>query len=157
MNGWVPKPMVDLLRFKPAAGSREGALGLVKSDRLRHTFRQADGHPTNIGLGFHHDERPKTTEESRMNSIDNPFSRQKSPGHSARVAEIIFWARQSLALADEATVSVNEFGCQKPTCPRNRTTILVMSEEAPTRQFSIHKSILEINESDVFDACVSVA
>jgi hypothetical protein len=97
------------------------------------------------------------TEESCMSSFDNPFGRQKLPGHDARVAEIILWARQSLSLAEEATVSVNEFGCQKPNCPRNRTTILVMSEEAPTRNFFIHKSILEVNESDVVDACVSVA
>ena len=88
-----------------------------------------------------------------MSSFDNPFSRQRGVGHSEQVEAIKLWTRQTLALAEDSAVSVSQFGCAKPTCPRNMTIILLMSEEAPTRKISIHKSIVDVCEADVRDAC----
>jgi hypothetical protein len=87
-----------------------------------------------------------------MSSLDNPFGRSRSPDHSERVAAIKLWTRQTLALTEEWTVSISEFGCSKPACPNRLTGILVMSENAPTRKISIHKSVADISESDVLDA-----
>ena len=89
-----------------------------------------------------------------MSSLDNPFNRQRGADHSERVEAIKLWTRQTLALAEESTVSVSQFGCAKPTCPRNLTAILVMSQDAPARKISIHKSIVDVCESDVVDACL---
>jgi hypothetical protein len=89
-----------------------------------------------------------------MSTFDNPFGRDSSIDRSERVAAIKLWTRQSLALTEESIVSVSQFGCAKPTCPRNLTVILLMSEEAPTRKISIHKSIVDVCESDVQDACL---
>jgi hypothetical protein len=88
-----------------------------------------------------------------MSSLDNPFNRQRSADHSERVEAIKLWTRQTLALTEDSVVSVSQFGCAKPTCPRNLTVILLMSQEAPTRKISIHKSIVDVCESDVRDAC----
>jgi hypothetical protein len=101
---------------------------------------------------FSSPERSKQTEESRMSSLDNPFNRQRGADHSERVEAIKLWTRQTLALAEESTVSVSQFGCAKPTCPRNLTAILVMSQDAPARKISIHKSIVDVCEDDVVDA-----
>jgi hypothetical protein len=89
-----------------------------------------------------------------MSSLDNPFNRQRSADHSERVEAIKLWTRQILALTEDSVVSVSQFGCAKPTCPRNLTVILLMSQEAPTRKISIHKSMADVDESDVRDACL---
>ena len=89
-----------------------------------------------------------------MSSFDNPFSRQRGVDNSEQVEAIKLWTRQILALTDDLVVSVGQFGCAKPTCPRNMTIILLMSQEAPTRKISIHKSIVDVCEADVRDACL---
>ena len=85
-------------------------------------------------------------------SLGNPLSRDRGADHSERVAAIKLWTRQALTLTDEPTVSVSQFGCAKPTCPRNLTAILVMSQDAPPRKITIHKSIVDVGEDDVVDA-----
>jgi hypothetical protein len=87
-----------------------------------------------------------------MNSFDNPFNRQRGSDHSERVEAIKLWTRQILALNDEWSVSISQFGCAKPSCPNQLTGIIVMSERAPTRKVSIHKSIADVSETDVLDA-----
>jgi hypothetical protein len=87
-----------------------------------------------------------------MSSLDNPFNRDRGIDHSERVAAIKLWTRQTLALTEESTVSVSQFGCAKPACPNQLTGILVMSQKASTRKISIHKSIADICELDVLDA-----
>ena len=85
-------------------------------------------------------------------SLGNPLQRDRSVDNSERVAAIKLWTRQALALTEEPTVSVSQFGCAKPTCPRNLTAILVMSEETAARKITIHKSIVDVCEDDVVDA-----
>ena len=89
-----------------------------------------------------------------MSSFVNPLSPQGGSDDPDRAAAIKLWTRQTLALGEETTVSISQFGCGRPGCNRQRTTILVMSEGAPTRQISIHKSIADVNEIDVRDACL---
>jgi hypothetical protein len=89
-----------------------------------------------------------------MSTFDNPFGRDRGIDRSETTEAIKLWTRQALALTEESTLSVSQFGCAKPTCPRNLTVILLMSQDAPTRKISIHKSIVDVGESDVRDACL---
>ena len=86
-----------------------------------------------------------------MSSFVNPLK----PGgiDPERSAAIKLWARQILELADDTIVTVGEFGCDKPTCPNRQTIILVMSGETQKRRIRIHKSIVDISEVDVLNAC----
>jgi hypothetical protein len=95
-------------------------------------------------------------EGSRMNSFVNPFDRHGSVDLPERAAAIKLWTRQNLPLTEESVVSVSEFACAKPSCPNRQTVILVMSEDAPTKKISIHKSIADVCEADVFDACLDL-
>ena len=91
-----------------------------------------------------------------MSSAVNPFNQHKSTGLPEKAAEIKLWTRQNLPLTEESVVSVSEFACAKPNCPNRQTVILVMSEDAPTKKMSIHKTIADICETDVFDACLDL-
>jgi hypothetical protein len=91
-----------------------------------------------------------------MSSPVNPFNQHKSSGLPEKAAEIKFWTRQNLPLTEESVVSVSEFACAKPSCPNRQTVILVMSEDAPTQKISIHKTIADVCETDVFDACLEL-
>jgi hypothetical protein len=71
-------------------------------------------------------------------------------------AAIKFWTRQTLALTDEQIVSVSEFACGKPTCPNQHTVIMVMSQEGPGKKIVINKTIADISEFDVLDACLDL-
>jgi hypothetical protein len=95
-------------------------------------------------------------EESRMSSSVNPFDRRGDANLPEKAATIKFWARQNLPLTDETVLSVSEFNCAKPNCPNRQTVILVMSEDGPTKKMSIHKTIADVSESDVFDACLDL-
>jgi hypothetical protein len=91
-----------------------------------------------------------------MNSLDNPFNQNRSIGLPEKAAAIKLWTRQNLPLTEESVVSVSEFNCAKPSCPNRQTVILVMSENGPTQKISIHKTIADISETDVFDGCLEL-
>jgi hypothetical protein len=91
-----------------------------------------------------------------MNSPVNPFNQHKSTGLPEKAAEIKLWTRQNLPLTEESVVSVSEFACSKPSCPNRQTVILVMSQDEPTQKISIHKTVADISETDVFDACLEL-
>ena len=91
-----------------------------------------------------------------MGSVVNPFDRRGGSDVSEKAAAIKLWTRQSLPLTDESIVSVSEFACAKPSCPNRQTVIFVMSEYAPTQKVSIHKTIADVCEADVFDACLDL-
>ena len=91
-----------------------------------------------------------------MNSPVNPFNQHRSTGLPEKAAEIKLWTRQNLPLTEESVVSVSEFACAKPSCLNRQTVILVMSEDAPTKKMSIHKTIADVCETDVFDACLEL-
>ena len=91
-----------------------------------------------------------------MSSPVNPLNQHRSSDLPEKAATIKLWARQNLPLTEEMVVSVSEFACAKPNCPNRQTVILVLSEDAPTQKMSIHKSIADVCESDVFDACLDL-
>ena len=87
-----------------------------------------------------------------MSSTADPTERDGSADLPERVAAIKFWTRQILALPEDSIVSVSEFACGKPSCPNQHTAIFVMSQDGPTRKFSVHKRIAEISEFDILEA-----
>ena len=91
-----------------------------------------------------------------MSATVNPFKQSRSADLPEKAAAIKLWTRQNLPLTDEMVVSVSEFACAKPSCPNRQTVIMVMSEDGPTQKMSIHKTIADIGESDVFDACLEL-
>jgi hypothetical protein len=91
-----------------------------------------------------------------MSSPVNPFNQHRSTGLPEKAAAIKLWTRQNLPLTEESVVSVSEFACAKPSCPNRQTVILVMSQDAPTQKISIHKTIADVCETDVFDACLDL-
>ncbi len=90
-----------------------------------------------------------------MSSPVNPLSQQRS-NDPEKAAAIKLWARENLPLTEESVVSVSEFDCKKPSCPNRQTVILVLSQDGPTKKMSIHKTIADISEADVFDACLEL-
>jgi hypothetical protein len=95
-------------------------------------------------------------EESRMSSFVNPLDRRGSTDLPEKATAIRLWTRQNLPLTEESVVSVSEFACNKPTCPNRQTVILVMSQDGPTQKMSIHKTLADVCEADVFDACLEL-
>ena len=91
-----------------------------------------------------------------MNSLANPFNQYRNAELPERAAAIKFWTRQNLPITEETIVSVSEFSCAKPTCPNRQTVILVMSQDGPTKKMSIHKTVADVSEADVFDACLEL-
>jgi hypothetical protein len=91
-----------------------------------------------------------------MSSPVNPFNQHRGSGLAEKAAEIKLWTRQNLPLTEEMVVSVSEFACAKPNCPNRQTVILVLSEDAPTKKISIHKTVADVSEADVFDACLDL-
>ncbi len=87
-----------------------------------------------------------------MSSTADTTAPQDNIPLAERESAIKHWTRQTLALSDEFIVTVGEYDCKKPTCPNRRTVIMVMSENGPTRQMSLHKSIKDVGELDVLDA-----
>jgi hypothetical protein len=91
-----------------------------------------------------------------MSSPVNPLNQNRSSDLPEKAAAIKLWTRQNLPLTEESVVSVSEFACAKPNCPNRQTVILVMSEDAPTQKMSIHKTVTDVSEADVFDACLEL-
>lgn len=84
-----------------------------------------------------------------MSSFVNPLVRHGNP---EKAAAIKLWTSQTLALNEESVVSVSEMPCVKPSCPRVRTVVLVLSADSPTRQVSIRKPLADVCEVDVQNA-----
>ena len=91
-----------------------------------------------------------------MDAVVNPFNQFRSVDLPEKAKAIRLWTYENLPLTEETIVSVSEFNCKKPTCPNRQTVIFVMSENAPTKQMSIHKCVADVSEADVFEACLEL-
>ena len=91
-----------------------------------------------------------------MNSFVNPLSRQRPTGFSARMAEIKSWTKAALLLDDDAVISVSELACSQPGCPPRQIVVLIFSDTAPARKFTVHKALLDTTEADIIDAAENV-
>ena len=89
------------------------------------------------------------------NAFVNPLAPKKT-GVIEAARRIKGWTRKHLKLDDATIVSVNELACHLPDCPPRETVILVMSGPNATRQFSIHKGLMDVTLEDVSLAATDV-
>jgi len=61
-------------------------------------------------------------------------------------------ARATLALSEEAAISVNEINCTDPACPGTETVILLMVPGERTRALKVTKPVEEVDEADIREA-----
>ncbi len=75
------------------------------------------------------------------------FSRTNFKADSAKVQQVKTWLTETLSLDEKVTISLNQLTCHEPSCPPIETAIVIM-EKAP-KQYKIHKSIAEIERTDI--------
>ena len=88
-----------------------------------------------------------------MSSFVNPLGRDRSSDLLDKATAIKLWTLQNLPIPEGSIVTVSELNCKKPTCPNKQTVILIMSQDGPTNKMSIHKTIADVAEADVLNAC----
>jgi hypothetical protein len=74
--------------------------------------------------------------------------RARTPDRAA-MTEIKSWAREALALAEDASIVVNEIVCTDPGCPGVETVMLIMEPGRKTRAVKIPLSLDAVTEQDV--------
>lgn len=75
------------------------------------------------------------------------FSRSNFKADPAKVKQVKTWIAEILNLDEQVTISLNQLTCHEPDCPPIETAIVIM--EQPPKQYKIHKSIAEIERSDI--------
>ena len=75
------------------------------------------------------------------------FGKQSQKASSEEIKQVKQWIYQVLQLDEEISISLSQLQCTEPGCPPIETVINVMSN--PVQQYKIHKSIAEIEYSDV--------
>lgn len=75
------------------------------------------------------------------------FGKQSHKASSEDIQQVKQWIYQALQLDEEISISLSQLQCNEPGCPPIETVINVMTN--PVQQYKIHKSIAEIEYSDV--------
>lgn len=75
------------------------------------------------------------------------FSRTNLKADPAKVKQVKTWIAEILNLNEQVTISLNQLTCREPDCSPIETAIVIV--EQPPKQYKIHKSIAEIERSDV--------
>jgi hypothetical protein len=76
------------------------------------------------------------------------FSRINLKADSAKVKQIKTWIAKILNSDEQVTISLNQLTCHEPGCPPIEIAIIIM--EQPPKQYKIHKSIADIQQSDIY-------
>ncbi|MEO0014228.1 MAG: hypothetical protein RLZZ535_2617 [Cyanobacteriota bacterium] len=76
------------------------------------------------------------------------FSRTNSKPDPKKVKQVKTWIAEILNLDEQIAISLNQLTCREPSCPPIETVIVIM--EQPPKQYKIHKSIAEIEQSDIY-------
>ena len=77
----------------------------------------------------------------------NLFSRSNLKADPAKIKQVKTWITEILNLDEQVTISLNQLTCHEPGCPPIETAIVIV--EKPPKQYKIHKSIAEIERSDI--------
>lgn len=85
----------------------------------------------------------------------NPLSRKVKPGYREAIDRIKLVTRTSLALPEDAGVSVSEISCREPGCPDTETIVAIFSAGQPPLVFRFHKLIIEVENPDLIEAFAS--
>ncbi len=74
------------------------------------------------------------------------FSRT-STVNPLKTKQIKEWLHQTLQLDEEISISLSQLSCTEPGCPPIETVIAIMT--SPVQQYKIHKSIEDIQYTDI--------
>lgn len=83
-----------------------------------------------------------------MSALESFIARRKG-GLERASKQVKAWIRETLALPDEAVVSVSEINCRDAACPGVETVVLVMVAGASTRVIRVPRPLAEVQLSDV--------
>ncbi len=75
------------------------------------------------------------------------LGKQSQKASSDKTKQIKQWIYQALQVDDEISISLSQLQCTEPGCPPIETVINVMNN--PVKQYKIHKSIAEIEYTDI--------
>ncbi len=75
------------------------------------------------------------------------LGKQFQKAGSQKTKQIKQWIYQALQIDDEISISLSQLQCTEPGCPPIETVINVMTN--PVQQYKIHKSIAEIEYTDI--------
>ncbi len=75
------------------------------------------------------------------------FGKQSQKASYLEIQQIKKWIYQALEIDDEISISLSQLQCTEPGCPPIETVINVMTN--PVQQYKIHKSIAEIEYTDI--------
>ncbi|MBW4621230.1 MAG: hypothetical protein KME17_17960 [Cyanosarcina radialis HA8281-LM2] len=75
------------------------------------------------------------------------FSRELPKADPDKIQQLKTWAYQLLEIDSEIPVSISQLRCHEPGCPPIETVIAVMTN--PLQQYKIHKSVAEIEMTDI--------
>ena len=75
------------------------------------------------------------------------FGQKSHKASSQEIQQVKQWIYQALQLDEEISISLSQLECTEPGCAPIETVINVMT--SPVQQYKIHKSIAEIEYSDV--------
>ncbi|MEO1201040.1 MAG: hypothetical protein AAFX39_17765 [Pseudomonadota bacterium] len=81
--------------------------------------------------------------------MKNLFARRAAPGRAGMVKA---WVTEHLALAEADLVTVAELACHEPGCPPVETVVTVHARDGQRRTWHVHKSLAEVDQSDVVTA-----
>ncbi|MBE9212951.1 hypothetical protein IQ247_09670 [Plectonema cf. radiosum LEGE 06105] len=75
------------------------------------------------------------------------FGKQSQKASYQNIKQIKQWIYQALQIDDEISISLSQLQCTEPGCPPIETVINIMTN--PVQQYKIHKSIAEIEYTDI--------
>ncbi len=83
-----------------------------------------------------------------MVNLMDLFSRTNLKADPAKVKQVKTWIAEILNLDEQVAISLNQLTCHEPGCPPIETAIVIV--EQPPKQYKIHKSIADIQQSDIY-------
>lgn len=75
------------------------------------------------------------------------FGKKSQKANSQEIKQVKEWIYQAFQLDEEVSISLSQLQCTEPGCPPIETVINLMTN--PVQQYKIHKSIAEIDYSDI--------
>jgi hypothetical protein len=75
------------------------------------------------------------------------FSKQTQKANPEQAQRVKDWMYQVLEIDEEIPISLSQLQCTEPGCPPIETVIAVMKN--PVEQYKLHKSIAEIQYTDI--------
>jgi hypothetical protein len=75
------------------------------------------------------------------------FSRTNLKAEPVKIKQVKTWIAEILNQDEQVAISLNQLTCRESDCPPIETVIIIM--EQPPKQYKIHRSIAEIERSDI--------